>query len=228
MRRALLANKADINQQDEKGYTPLIIATYNGNYDVAQFLLDHGAATEKKDASGRTALMGVSFKGEDREVELLLDHGADPNAKDAHGMTSMMYAVMFGKLSVVKILRANEASKSASASEPATRLNLRRSLPHPIFGVPSMKPTFFALFLAIALYGSAAHAQATNIFDAARADDVKTVQALLDKKADINQVDESGYTALTLASYNGSPNVVALLLKEGASTRSPIRWAAPL
>jgi ankyrin repeat protein len=60
--------------------------------------------------------MGVSFKGDDRDVELLLQHGADPNAKDAHGMTSMMYAVMFGKLSVVKILRANEAAKSASAS----------------------------------------------------------------------------------------------------------------
>jgi ankyrin repeat protein len=114
--RALLANKADINQQDEKGYTPLIIATYNGNYDVAQFLLDHGAATEKKDANGRTALMGVSFKGDDRDVELLLQHGADPNAKDAHGMTSMMYAVMFGKLSVVKILHANEAAKSTSAT----------------------------------------------------------------------------------------------------------------
>ena len=116
--RALLANKADVNQQDEKGYTPLIIATYNGNYDVAQFLLDHGAATEKKDTSGRTALMGVSFKGEDREVELLLKYGADPNAKDAHGMTSMMYAVMFGKLSAAKILHANEASKSAVTSAP--------------------------------------------------------------------------------------------------------------
>jgi ankyrin repeat protein len=114
--RALLANKADINQQDEKGYTPLIIATYKGNYDVAQFFLDHGAATEKKDASGRTALMGVSFKGDDRDVELLLQHGADVNAKDSKGLTSMMYAVMFGRLSVVKILRANEASKSTTPS----------------------------------------------------------------------------------------------------------------
>ena len=117
--QALLDAKADINQVNESGYTPLTLASYNGNYDVAQFLLDHGAATEKKDASGRTALMGVSFKGEDREVELLLQHGADPNAEDAHGMTSMMYAVMFGKLSVVKILHANEASKSAAASAPS-------------------------------------------------------------------------------------------------------------
>lgn len=114
--RVLLAQHADINQQDEKGYTPLILATYNDKYEMAQFLLEHGASTEKKDGSGRTALMGVSFKGEDREVALLLQHGADPNAKDSKGLTSMMYAVMFGRISVVKILRANETPKSTTAS----------------------------------------------------------------------------------------------------------------
>src|ERR1700688_2157312 len=114
--RVLLAQHADINQQDEKGYTPLILATYNDKYEMAQFLLEHGASTEKKDPSGRTALMGVSFKGEDREVALLLQHGADPNAKDSKALTSMMYAVMFGKLSVVKILHANETARSATAS----------------------------------------------------------------------------------------------------------------
>ena len=61
--QALLADHADVNQQDEKGYTPLIIATYNGNYDVAQFLLDHGAATEKKDASGLHAPDGRVVQG---------------------------------------------------------------------------------------------------------------------------------------------------------------------
>jgi ankyrin repeat protein len=51
-----------VNQQDDKGYNPLILATYNGNYEVAQFLLKHGADTEKKDLSGRTALMGRHLK----------------------------------------------------------------------------------------------------------------------------------------------------------------------
>jgi uncharacterized protein len=114
--RALIANKADVNQQDDKGYTPLIMATYNGSYDVAQFLLEHGAATEKKDSSGRTALMGASFKGDERDVALLLQHGADPNAKDSKGLTSMMYAVMFGRVSVVKLLRANQTAKPAAVS----------------------------------------------------------------------------------------------------------------
>jgi ankyrin repeat protein len=65
-----------------------------------------------------------------------------------------------------------------------------------------MNRTFFALLLAIALGAPVAQTQTSDIFDAARADDVKPVQALLDNKADTNQVNESGYTALTLASYN--------------------------
>src|ERR1700710_164856 len=93
-----------------------------------------------------------------------------------------------------------------------------------------MERTFLAVMLAVMLGAGAAHAQTQSqtqgqtqtqtpdIFNAARADDVKTVQALIDKKVDLNQVDESGFTALTLASSNGSPNVVALLLKNGAST----------
>jgi ankyrin repeat protein len=117
--RALIANKADVNQQDDKGYTPLIMATYYGSYDVAQFLLDHGAAIEKKDSSGRTALMGASFKGDERDVALLLQHGADANAKDSKGLTSMMYAVMFGRVSVVKLLRANQTAKPPAISSTA-------------------------------------------------------------------------------------------------------------
>jgi ankyrin repeat protein len=117
--RALITNKADVNQQDDKGYTPLIMATYYGSYDVAQFLLDHGAATEKKDSSGRTALMGASFKGDERDVALLLQHGADANAKDSKGLTSMMYAVMFGRVSVVKLLHASPTAKPAAVSSTA-------------------------------------------------------------------------------------------------------------
>src|SRR6202049_4093267 len=77
------------NQTDDKGYTPLILATYNDNFEVAQLLLKHGANTEVKDHSGRTALMGASFKGNEREVKLLLDNGANASAVDSKGMTSM-------------------------------------------------------------------------------------------------------------------------------------------
>jgi uncharacterized protein len=112
--KTLLDAKADVNQTDDKGYTPLILATYNDNFEVAQLLLKHGANTEIKDHSARTALMGASFKGNEREVKLLLDNGANASAADSKGLTSMMYAVMFGRISVIHVLRTEEISKSTT------------------------------------------------------------------------------------------------------------------
>jgi uncharacterized protein len=119
--RTLLDAKADVNQTDDKGYTPLILATYNDNFEVAQFLLKHGANTEIKDLSGRTALMGASFKGNEREMKLLLDNGANANAADSKGLTSMMYAVMFGRISVIQVLRAGESARSATTQVSTTK-----------------------------------------------------------------------------------------------------------
>jgi hypothetical protein len=119
--KTLIDAKADVNQQDDKGYTPLILATYNDNLEVSQFLLKHGADTEIKDHSGRTALMGAAFKGNDREVRLLLDSGANPSASDSKGMTSTMYAVMFGRISVIKMLRAGDTAKTSAAQVSSTK-----------------------------------------------------------------------------------------------------------
>jgi ankyrin repeat protein len=119
--KSLLDAKANVNQQDDKGYTPLILATYNDNFEVADLLLKHGANTEVKDQSGRTALMGAAFKGNEREVELLLDNGANAGAADSKGLTSMMYAVMFGRISVIRALHAGETARSTTAQVSTTK-----------------------------------------------------------------------------------------------------------
>jgi uncharacterized protein len=107
--QALIDKKTDVNQIDERGYTALILATYNGSSDVADLLLQHGASPEVKDPMGRTALMGAAFQGDAQSIELLLDHGAKVNDVDANGATSLMYAVEFGRKSVVKLLIARNA-----------------------------------------------------------------------------------------------------------------------
>jgi uncharacterized protein len=119
--KTLLNAKADVNQADDKGYTPLILATYNDSFEVADLLLKHGANIEAKNHSGRTALMGASFKDNEREVKLLLDNGANASAADLKGLTSMMYAVMFGRISVIQVLRAGESARSATTQVSTTK-----------------------------------------------------------------------------------------------------------
>ncbi|PZQ96223.1 MAG: hypothetical protein DI539_30320, partial [Flavobacterium psychrophilum] len=72
----LIKGGANLNQQDPKGYTPLIIACYNHQYEAAKILIEHGADVNAVDHGGNTALMGAAFKGYADIAELLITHGA--------------------------------------------------------------------------------------------------------------------------------------------------------
>lgn len=53
-----------------------------------------------------------------------------------------------------------------------------------------------------------------------------TVQALLDKKADVNAADITGWTPLHAAAYGGNPEIIRLLLDRGA-TAPASNWYTP-
>jgi len=52
---------------------------------------------------------------------------------------------------------------------------------------------------------------------------VETVQALLDRKADVNAADLTGWTPLHAAAYGGKPEIIRLLLDRGA-VATPSNW----
>ena len=70
------------------------------------------------------------------------------------------------------------------------------------------------LVVLASLWGSAAAAEV--IASAARSDDLNTVRAELTAGADVNAPDDEGTSALLWATYNSSPELVAILLAAGA------------
>jgi len=139
--QTLIDQKVDINRKDERGYTALILATYNQSPDVAELLLKHGADTESGDATGRTALMGASFQGDDKCVAILLDNGAKINGADVNGATALMYAVQFGRTSVVKLLIARGADPAIKDKRDFDAFYLAQQLEDPeILGILKQAP----------------------------------------------------------------------------------------
>lgn len=96
--RKLLADGADVNSTNEKGYegfgyTPLHTACSSfectENAPLVQSLIQAGADINARDKFGRTALHRAAFHELASVVEVLLQAGADVNARDEHGDTPL-------------------------------------------------------------------------------------------------------------------------------------------
>ena len=69
--KTLLGFGADVNAQSADGCTPLILAAFNGDAEVAEGLLNKGADIRKTLMPGKTALVVAAQRGYKVFVELL-------------------------------------------------------------------------------------------------------------------------------------------------------------
>ncbi len=108
----LLANKADVNVENDNRETPLVavLKEYRPNTEMIKILLKASAKVNVKDAFGETALHLIVHSNPDNVIEivkLLLDAGADINAKNSDGITPLKIAIDEGheKISTYLISR---------------------------------------------------------------------------------------------------------------------------
>ena len=78
MEKYLSKNPAHLNLASEHGATPLLLATYRGNHEVAEVLLQAGADPNQCFKEG-APIYGVIFKGDAEMLNLLIKKGADVN-----------------------------------------------------------------------------------------------------------------------------------------------------
>ena len=104
---------------NKDGYSPLILACYRGNTEVAQFLIENGSDINGSSSMG-TPLMAAVFKGNLEIVKLLLANNANINMADGNGTTALIYAVQFQNKTVLSLLLENKADKTHKSKEGKT------------------------------------------------------------------------------------------------------------
>uniref|UniRef100_A0A8B9H0B0 Ankyrin repeat domain 34Ba n=1 Tax=Astyanax mexicanus TaxID=7994 RepID=A0A8B9H0B0_ASTMX len=111
--RLLLEGGAYINESNERGETPLMIACKSRQTDhqgvpkvkMVGYLLESGADPNIQDKSGKTALMHACLEQAGPEVaSLLLASGADPCLKDHTGSSALVYAIQSSDEETLKLL----------------------------------------------------------------------------------------------------------------------------
>ena len=112
---ALLQAGVDIGARDPRGYTALILASYNGQATTTDLLLAAGAEVDAADAArGNTALHGVAFKGHAGIAQALIDAGAAVDLPNLAGQTALMMAALFDQVAIVDMLLGAGADRAAT------------------------------------------------------------------------------------------------------------------
>ena len=103
-------NADTINLVNNMGFTPLILACYKGNTEVAIYLIEKVKDINYTSSNG-TALAATVVKGNNRLAKILLENRANPNLADATGLTPLIYAIQFKNKELVELLLKYKADK---------------------------------------------------------------------------------------------------------------------
>jgi uncharacterized protein len=216
---ALAAAKADLNQVAGDGSTAMLVAIQNGHYDVARFLLEHGANPNVQNEKGWNALY-LTVKHRNIEtgtipvpnanqaidfVKMLLDKGADPNLRlkanteirngqratwlNEAGATPFLRAALCGDIEVMKLLLAHGADPKIATDDHTTPL------------------------MAAAGVGYSDG----FIHDRSVDETIDAMKLILDLGADVNAANDQGLTALHGAAHKAALEEIQLLVDRGGN-----------
>ena len=92
------------------GFSALIVSTIFCNYEVTDYLLNHGADVNIRDSYGNAPLIYCSVATERADIaELLLNHGADVNVKNEDDNTTLMHGCGKAFIDIVKVVLRYDA-----------------------------------------------------------------------------------------------------------------------
>lgn len=114
--RYLVGKGANVNVRDDRGVTPLQMATNLGWVDGVEYLVSKKADLDESNDAGETPLITAVHRKEITLMRILLKAGADPDRADNSGRSARDYAMLDGEDSVLATTIATHAKKEASQS----------------------------------------------------------------------------------------------------------------
>jgi len=110
------SSRSDLNANDNYRSMALIDASFKGNKEAVEALIQEGANLNARNRLGDTALMSAALKGHIDIVELLISKGADVNLTDNWGNTALIDSAKYARDStcdLIALLIDNDADVNA-------------------------------------------------------------------------------------------------------------------
>jgi len=234
---ALLKAGAGANSVKANGTTVLMLAASSGNPDAVKLLLDRGANVDARESvHGQTALMFAAALNRSAAVRVLLARGADPNIATTVRKMERVRFDQDGNVVEDRPGRGGAPAKSAevmdaeAAASAAKVANETQKAELDVFSrALNLKSVVYLTAKPRARAGDVAARPPrrvgaefmggmTALLYASREGHMETVKALVEGKADVNQVSGGDkFSPMVMAIANGHLTLAKYLLDHGAN-----------
>ncbi|XP_054425891.1 kinase D-interacting substrate of 220 kDa isoform X2 [Pteronotus mesoamericanus] len=246
--KALLEKCKDVDERNECGQTPLMVAAEQGSLEIVKELIKNGANCNLEDLDNWTALISASKEGHVHVVEELLRCGANLEHRDMGGWTALMWACYKGRTGVAELLLSQGANPSVTGlysvypiiwaagrgHADIVRLLLQNGAKVNCSDKYGTTPLVWAarkghLECVKHLLASGADVDQegansmTALIVAVKGGYTQSVKEILKRNPNVNLTDKDGNTALMIASKEGHTEIVQDLLDAGTYVNIPDR-----
>ncbi|KAL8172841.1 UNVERIFIED_CONTAM: hypothetical protein K2H54_027298 [Gekko kuhli] len=204
--KAFLEKCKDVDERNENGQTPLMLAAEQGNLEIVQELIKKGANCNLEDSDNWTALISAAKEGHTAIVSELLNCNVNLEHRDMGGWTALMWACYKGCTDVAELLLEKGANPNITG--------LQYSVYPIIWAAGRGHSRIVQLLLQ---YGAKVNCSdkygTTPLIWAARKGHLECVKYLLHMGADVDQEGANSMTALIVAVKGGFTDSVKEILK---------------
>ncbi|XP_016043253.1 kinase D-interacting substrate of 220 kDa isoform X2 [Erinaceus europaeus] len=246
--KALLEKCKDVDERNECGQTPLMIAAEQGNLEIVKELIKNGANCNLEDLDNWTALISASKEGHFHIVEELLKCGVNLEHRDMGGWTALMWASYKGRTEIVEMLLSHGANPNVTGlysvypiiwaagrgHADIVHLLLQNGAKVNCSDKYGTTPLVWAarkghlecvkhlLAMGADVDQEGANSM-TALIVAVKGGYTQSVKEILKRNPNVNLTDKDGNTALMIASKEGHTEIVQDLLDAGTYVNIPDR-----
>lgn len=210
--KRLIKQGEDINESDENGSTPLLVASDYGYQKIIKYLIEEcNVDIDKVDNDGDNPLMVASFKGHLNIVRYFVEEcKMDINHRNNDGETPLIQASAQGNLEVVKYLVEHGAKVNDRINYGHTTL-----MGASICGHLEVVKYLVENKIEKADINLVSNDGSTAMIGASIRGHSEIVKYLTEHGANVNKGDINGFTPLIRAAGSGMMEVIKFLVEKG-------------